>query len=226
MTSDTHDPEGQRASGERGEQASGGTAHSQDGHEGAEGGAERAAADSGEAGEAGPEARIAELEKQADDLRDKWMRAQADLENHRRRARKEVEDAREDGKKRTLAELLPVVDNLERALEHAGTATTDEAKSIVDGVNLVMRQLSQSFDRLSVQPIEAEGKPFDPAVHEAMSQIETAEVAPGAVAQVLQRGYTLGDKLLRPALVVVAKAPEREESAGPNGKSPDDGEER
>ena len=176
-----------------------------------------------EGAELGPAERIADLEQQAADLKDKWLRATADLENHRRRSRRDVEDARADGKKRALAEVLPVVDNLERALQHAEGATSDEAKGIADGVSLVMRQFSQALDRLDVVPIEAEGKPFDPAFHEAMSQVETDELPPGSVAQVLQRGYTLGDKLLRPALVVVAKAAsESGAGAGPNGKAPDD----
>jgi molecular chaperone GrpE len=169
------------------------------------------------------EDRVAQLEAQAADLKDKWIRAAADLENYRRRTRREVDDARADGIKRTLAELLPVVDNLERALQHAETATSEEAKGIADGVKLVTRQFSQALERLNVQVVEAEGKPFDPAVHEAMSQMETSEVPPGTVAQVLQRGYKLGDRLLRPALVVVAKAaPEAEQGAGQRGTSPGD----
>jgi molecular chaperone GrpE len=173
--------------------------------------------------ESSPEHRIAELEAQVADFKDRWTRAAADLENHRRRSRRDVDDARADGTKRALGELIPVVDNLERALAHAKSAQSDEAKGIADGVTLVVRQWAQALERLGVQPVEAEGKPFDPAVHEAMSQIETNEVPPGSVAQVLQGGYRLGERLLRPALVIVAKAaPDSEESTGPNGKGPSD----
>jgi molecular chaperone GrpE len=167
------------------------------------------------------EDRIAELEAQVAEVKDKWVRAVADLENYRRRTRREIDDARADGTKRTLAEVLPVVDNLERALQHAATATSDEARGIADGVKLVMRQFTQALERLSVQVVDAEGRPFDPAIHEAMSQVETGEFPPGTVAQVLQRGYKLGDRLLRPALVVVAKAP-AEESPGQGGTEGDE----
>lgn len=232
MTIEPHDPEQQRTDDD--ERSGGESPPAGDGAGAGGGGEAGAAGEGGEAGAAGeggaepggdgPEARVAELEKQAEELRDKWMRATADLENTRRRARKDVEEARLDGQKRALGEILPVIDNLERALEHAGAAASEDAQGIAEGVNLVMRQFSQALDRLGVSPIEAEGNPFDPTYHEAMSQVETDEVSPGTVAQVLQRGYVLGERLLRPSLVVVAKAKEREESAGPNGRGPDEGE--
>jgi len=104
--------------------------------------------------------------------------------------------------------MLPVVDNLERALQHAEEASkgTDQA-AIVDGVRLVLRQFASAFERCDVTAVIAEGQPFDPNLHEAISQMETAASPPGTVVTVLQRGYKLGDRLLRPALVVVAKAP-------------------
>jgi molecular chaperone GrpE len=99
--------------------------------------------------------------------------------------------------------MLPVVDNLERAIEHATQAGSNP---IVEGVQLVLRQFQTAFERLDVLPVEAQGQPFDPNLHEAISQQESDQ-APGTVVQVLQRGYRSGERLLRPALVVVAKAP-------------------
>lgn len=149
------------------------------------------------------EARIASLEKDKKDNWDRYLRTAADLENLRKRQRREVDDAKLESKGRVLKEMLPVVDNLERAIEHA----TAQAGSnpIIEGVQLVLRQFLTAFERLEVTPIEAAGQPFDPNLHEAISQQES-DAAPGTVVQVLQRGYKSGDRLLRPALVVVAKA--------------------
>ena len=130
------------------------------------------------------------------------MRAAADLENFRKRSKRDLDDARHDSKTRVLKEMLPVVDNLERAVQHAGGG---EGAAVLEGVKLVLRQFTQAFERLDVKPVEAEGKPFDPNLHEAIGQQES-DLAPGTVVTVLQSGYKLGDKLLRPALVVVAKA--------------------
>ena len=145
----------------------------------------------------------ASLEKDKKDNWDRYLRAAADLENLRKRQRREVEDAKLESKGRVLKEMLPVVDNLERAIEHATTQAG--TNPIVEGVQLVLRQFLTAFERLEVTPIEAAGQPFDPNLHEAISQQES-DAAPGTVVQVLQRGYKSGDRLLRPALVVVAKA--------------------
>ncbi|HEY5933725.1 MAG TPA: nucleotide exchange factor GrpE [Kofleriaceae bacterium] len=149
------------------------------------------------------EAKIAALEKEKKENWDRYLRAAADLENSRKRQKRELEDAKFEAKAKTLKEMLPVVDNLERAIEHA----TQQAGTnpIVEGVQLVLRQFLTAFERLDVQPIEALGQPFDPNLHEAISQQESDQ-APGTVVQVLQRGYKSADRLLRPALVVVAKA--------------------
>ena len=156
-----------------------------------------------EAGDDGVEARIAALEKDKKDNWDRYLRAAADLENLRKRQKREMDDARLESKGRVLKEMLPVVDNLERAIEHA-TAQAG-TNPIVEGVQLVLRQFLTAFERLDVTPIEAAGQPFDPNLHEAISQQES-DAPPGTVVQVLQRGYKSGDRLLRPALVVVAKA--------------------
>lgn len=148
-------------------------------------------------------AKLDAAEKEAKDNKDRWLRAAADLENTRKRTKREIDDAKFDAKNKVLKEMLPVVDNLERAIEHAGGGS--EKNAIVEGVQLVLRQFSTAFERLEVTPVEAMGQPFDPNLHEAISQQESDQ-PPGTVVQVLQRGYRAGDRLLRPALVVVAKA--------------------
>jgi molecular chaperone GrpE len=149
------------------------------------------------------EARVASLEKDKKENWDRYLRTAADLENLRKRQKREIDDAKLESKGRVLKEMLPVVDNLERAIEHA-TAQAG-TNPIIEGVQLVLRQFLTAFERLDVMPVEAAGQPFDPNLHEAISQQES-DAPPGTVVQVLQRGYKSGDRLLRPALVVVAKS--------------------
>lgn len=154
------------------------------------------------------EAKLAAAEKEKKENWDRYLRAAADLENLRKRQKREAEDAKFEAKGKVLKEMLPVVDNLERAIEHAAQATDDAdrtSRPIVEGVQLVLRQFSTAFERLDVTAVEALNQPFDPNLHEAISQQESDQ-PPGTVVQVLQRGYKSGDRLLRPALVVVAKA--------------------
>ena len=152
------------------------------------------------------EAKLAVAEKEKRDNYDRYLRSAADLENMRKRVKREIEDAKFDTKNKVLKEMLPVVDNLERAIEH--TVSQGELdpsiKPLVEGVQLVLRQFTTAFERLEVKPIEAMGQPFDPNLHEAISQVESDQ-PPGTIVQVLQRGYRGGERLLRPALVVVAK---------------------
>jgi molecular chaperone GrpE len=151
---------------------------------------------------------VAKLEQEKKDNWEKFLRSAADLENFRRRAKRDLDDAKAEAKTRVLKEMLPVVDNLERALQHAEESVKSaDLGPMIDGVRLVLRQFTAAFERCDVVAVEAQGKPFDPNLHEAISQQETAEQPPGTVVNVLQRGYKLGDRLLRPALVVVAKAP-------------------
>jgi len=150
------------------------------------------------------EAKLAVAEKEKKDNWDRYLRGAADLENLRKRQKREAEDTKFDTKGKILKEMLPVVDNLERAIEHA-VQSSEEKNPIVEGVQLVLRQFTTAFERLEVTAVEAMGQPFDPNLHEAISQQES-DAAPGTVVQVLQRGYKVGDRLLRPALVVVAKA--------------------
>lgn len=148
------------------------------------------------------EAELAEAKAKAKDHWDKVLRATADLENYRRRAKRDVDDAKADAKTKVLKEMLPVVDNLERALAH--TESTDVA-SLLEGVRLVLRQFTHALEKCDVTPVDADGKPFDPNQHEAIGQ-QDSDAPPGSVISVLQKGYRLSDRLLRPALVVVARA--------------------
>ena len=154
------------------------------------------------------EVQLAAAEKEKKDNWERYLRAAADLENLRKRQRREVDEAKLDARGKSLKEMLPVVDNLERAIEHAAAQSADGGgtnKALIEGVQLVLRQLVTAFERLEVSPIEALHQPFDPNLHEAISQMEH-DSAPGTIVQVLQRGYRSGgDRLLRPALVVVAK---------------------
>lgn len=153
------------------------------------------------------EERIAELEAKQKETHDRLLRALADNENFKRRVKKDVEDARLDAGGKVLKEMLPVVDNLERALSHAEKQGASDEHGVVAGVKLVLRQFVQAFERCGVTPIDAKGKPFDPNLHEAVSQVETADHPAGTVLEVLQTGYKIGDRLLRPTLTVVTKAP-------------------
>jgi len=148
------------------------------------------------------EAKLAVAEKEKKENWDRYLRSAADLENTRKRQKREADDAKFETKTKILKEILPVVDNLERAIEHAGAGS--ENNPIIEGVQLVLRQLMTAFERLEVTPVEAQGQPFDPNLHEAISQQES-DLPPGSVVTVLQRGYKSGERLLRPALVVVAK---------------------
>ncbi|HSD86224.1 MAG TPA: nucleotide exchange factor GrpE [Kofleriaceae bacterium] len=151
------------------------------------------------------EAKLAAAEKEKKENWDKYLRSAADIENMRKRQKRELEDTKFETKNKVLKEMLPVVDNLERAIEHAVAGAGVEKNPIVEGVQLVLRQFTTAFERLDVTPVDAMGQPFDPNLHEAISQQESDQ-PPGTVVQVLQRGYRAGDRLLRPALVVVAKA--------------------
>jgi molecular chaperone GrpE len=146
------------------------------------------------------EAQLAAAEKDKKDNWDKYLRAVADLDNFRKRTKRDLDDARADARTRVLKEMLPVGDNLERALAHEAS----EAAAVLEGVRLVHRQFLTALERVEVTPVEALGQAFDPNLHEAIGQ-EESDQPPGTVVKVLQTGYKLGDRLLRPALVVVAR---------------------
>ncbi|MDF1580485.1 MAG: nucleotide exchange factor GrpE [Desulfuromonadales bacterium] len=152
------------------------------------------------------EEQLAASRSEAEENRDQYLRACAELENFRKRAQREKEDICRFANEKILREMLPVIDNLGRAIEHADGEAAD-SKGLIEGIQLTLDQFAKVLDQFGVKEIAALGAPFDPAFHEAMGQIESAEHPVNSVAQVFQKGYLLNERLLRPALVMVAKAP-------------------
>ena len=136
---------------------------------------------------------------------DLYLRERAELENFRKRTQRDKEEFRLFTRKELLLEVLPVLDNLERAVEHAGP--NGEAQGLLEGVTMTVAQFRKVVEDFGARPMTAIGVAFDPNLHQAMGQLETGEQPPGTVVSEYQRGYLLHDRLLRPALVVVAKAP-------------------
>ena len=139
---------------------------------------------------------------------DKFLRLTAEFENFRRRTLKEKQDTFKYGHQNLVKDLLAVVDNLERAVVHGEGNQDGDFQSLLQGVELVQRELMGALAKHGVEKIEAEGQPFDPNVHEAMTQVASDEHPPNTVMQVLQTGYMLRDRKLRPARVVVSRAAE------------------
>jgi molecular chaperone GrpE len=167
--------------------------------------AQRAAAGTGAGGSAGPDDRAAALEAELAALRDRHVRLQADFENFRRRALKERAEAHEFGHQNLVKDLVPTVDNLDRAIEHARQGGGGDFASFLQGVDLVLRELVAVLAKHGVARLSPAGEPFDPSLHEAMAQAEDDTKATGTVVQVLEPGYSLRDRLIRPARVIVSK---------------------
>ncbi len=147
---------------------------------------------------------LVEAQAEAARMKDAWLRTAADFDNFRKRTRREVEDAKRNGREDLLRAILPVFDNLERAIQSAGRAP--DVKSLADGLSMVQRQFIDSLGREGIARVPTVGQPFDPTVHEAIQQVETADHAPGTVLAEVQPGYLQGERLVRAAMVVVAKA--------------------
>ncbi len=148
------------------------------------------------------------LEQEKKEVEDRLLRTQAELENFRKRAARDHEKALQSGQENLVKDLLSVVDNLERAIDHARESEGGDLQGLLQGVELVERELRVVLGKHHVSEIEAEGKPFDPMVHEAMAQRVVEGEEPNRVVEVLQKGYQLRDLLVRPARVVVTKAAE------------------
>ncbi|MCE2520102.1 MAG: nucleotide exchange factor GrpE [Alphaproteobacteria bacterium] len=155
------------------------------------------------------ETRIAELEEEVADLKDRLLRAAAETENLRKRSLKDIEDARKFATRQFSGDVLAVADNLARALEYVTdeARADDERKGLIEGVEMTLKEFASILERHGIRPIEAMGAPFDPNLHQAIFEVESADVAAGHVMQVMRVGYTIHDRLLRPAMVGVAKAP-------------------
>ncbi len=155
--------------------------------------------------DAAAEQEVQQLTAQLADARDKMLRAQAELDNYRKRARRELEDERRYAEIYLLRDLLPVIDNVSRAIDAAEKQA--EAASLLEGFKLTRQQLTGVLDRHQCKEIAAQGEPFDPALHEALMQQPSADLPDGSVLGVLQPGYQLHDRVVRPAQVIVSKKP-------------------
>ncbi len=150
----------------------------------------------------GPGAELQKLKAERDSLLDRLARAQAEFENARRRASKEQQEFRDYAAADAIKPLLPVLDSFERALQ-----VKSEPADFRSGVELIHKQLQDALAKIGVKAIPAKGEQFDPHVHEAIEMVETSEAADHEVIEELQRGYKIKDRLLRPAMVKVAKNP-------------------
>jgi molecular chaperone GrpE len=180
-------------------------------------------ASGGASEEGGLESKLLTLTAERDELKDRMLRIAADFENWKKRARKEQDDAENKVRESVLKDVLDVMDNLERAVSAYGDGSTTapaagvDGPAILKGVTLVLRLFQTKLDRYGIKPIVAAGQPFDPRLHEAISRVERSDVPPGTVAVELQRGYRIGDRLLRPSMVSVATLPaERPVAEGGN----------
>ncbi|SDI94396.1 nucleotide exchange factor GrpE [Salimicrobium halophilum] len=144
---------------------------------------------------------LEKVEQERDEVKEKLLRLQADFENFRRRVQKEKETDRKYKSQSLAEELIPVLDNFERALQ---TEVKEEsAQGFVDGIKMVYNQLWSALEKEGVEEISAKGEPFDPHVHQAMMQVEEEGVESNTVTEVLQTGYKLHDRVIRPAMVKV-----------------------
>ena len=154
----------------------------------------------------GVDSALLQAQEEAASFRDLALRAQAEAENIRRRAARDVEQAHKFALEKFAGELLPVLDSIEKAVEAAGALTEGEdTKAMAEGVSLCHRLFLDTFGKVGITPIDPHGEPFDPEQHQAMAMIEAPDAAPNSVVDVLQKGYSLNGRLLRAAMVVVAK---------------------
>jgi len=160
-----------------------------------------------------PSVTIERLAGEAASLKDKWLRAVADLENYKKRVRREIDDAQVRTVQQILPSFLPVMDNLERALEIAEPAAKsvggDVAKNVeqvVTGLRMVASEFKGALAKHGVVQVPTIGTPFDPAVHDALQQIDSPDFPPGVVVREFEKGYRIGERLIRPARVIVAGA--------------------
>ncbi|WP_088330742.1 nucleotide exchange factor GrpE [Lacimicrobium sp. SS2-24] len=153
------------------------------------------------------EASLAQAEATIRDQKDAVLRARADADNARKRAEAEIDKARKFALERFAGELLSVIDNLERALQVAD-ASNEAVKPLIEGVELTHKSFIATIEKFGMQVVDPQGEAFNPDLHQAMSMQESADVEPNSVLAVMQKGYQLNGRLLRPAMVMVSRAPE------------------
>jgi molecular chaperone GrpE len=179
--------------------------HNDEGATGDEGEAEPASGTGGPATPApgDPSDPAAEAQTEAARLKEAWLRTAADFDNFRKRTRRELDEARRGGREDLLRAMLPVFDNLERAIQSAQRSV--DVKAVADGLSMVLRQFVDALGREGIARVPTVGHAFDPSRHEAIQQVETADHEPGTVIAEVQPGYTQGERLVRAAMVVVSK---------------------
>lgn len=165
------------------------------------------------------ESELEALKAERERFRDQWMRAAADFENFRKRTKRDLEDAKARGRDDVIRELLPVFDNLERADKSSAIAT--DVKSVIDGVRMVLKMFQESSERIGLSRVKTVGERFDPNAHEALQQVDSPDHAPGTIVSEIAAGYRVGERLVRPAMVIVARKPAEPKPASkpPEGAS-------
>jgi molecular chaperone GrpE len=161
-----------------------------------------------------PEEQLAAVTAERDEMKDRMLRVAAEFDNWKKRARKDQSEAEARVREGVLKDFLEVADNLERA-----TAAGGDVASVLKGVNLVLRLFQQKLDRHEVKPFDSKGQPFDPNLHEAVSRVASPDVPAGAVANEFQKGYRIGQRLLRPAMVAVSTGPAADAAAEEKGQA-------
>ncbi|MCG8533760.1 MAG: nucleotide exchange factor GrpE [Pseudomonadales bacterium] len=151
-------------------------------------------------------AQVAELQEKVDGQADSVVRAQAEMQNVRRRAERDVENAHKFALDKFSNDLLPVIDSLERALEAADNIENEAVKAMKDGVELTLKMFVETLKKHGVEQVDPMGEPFNPEFHQAMSMVPNPEMEPNSVMAVMQKGYLLKGRLVRPAMVVVSQA--------------------
>ncbi len=165
-----------------------------------------------------PESESEAQQRALDELQDRFVRLQAEFDNFRRRSLKERQESSQYGHQNLVKDLLGGVDNLERAIAHSAEDANANMESVLQGVELVQRELLGALGKHGVKVIDPVEETFDPTFHEAMGQVPNASLEPNAVVQVLQKGYMVNDRMLRPARVLVAREPTEDEAR--NGTGP------
>ena len=154
--------------------------------------------------------KLAEEKEGAARARDDLLRVQAEMQNMRRRTEQDIEKAHKYGQEKFSTELLTVMDNLERALAAASDHEDETVKAIYEGVDLTLKSFTDCFNRFHIGSVDPMGEPFDPQLQQAVTILENPDVEPNTVIEVMQKGYTLHGRVIRPAMVVVSKEPESE----------------
>ena len=149
---------------------------------------------------------LQQTQKEAESFRDKWLRSAADLENYRKRAQREREDVERFGNEKLIKDLLPVLDDLDRALDMVSANPPDDVQKVIEGMRMLQKKFLGQLEKHGVTTFESVGKAFDPALHEAVQQVYT-DLPPGSVANEIARGFMIHGRLLRPALVTVSLGP-------------------